>query len=291
MKLLQPSSLEPAFGSTAHAPLLTGRPEDPLEEETLEGNPRYQVYAFHSEILPDDRQVMVYVPPQYLQERERRFPAFYLHDGQNLFDGRTSYLAGKTWRAHITADRLATNGEIEPVILVGIANTGLRRMAEYTPTRDGRMGGGEGRNYGRMLVEELKPAIDRLYRTLPDASHTGLGGSSLGGLITLFLGFTYPHVFGRLAVMSPSLWWDRRSIFPVVNLHAAKPELRIWLDIGTAEGGRHVRDTDLLEGILVRQGWRVGVDLAYGKTEGGIHDETAWADRLDDVLRFLFPAG
>ncbi len=248
------------------------------------------MYALHSEILPDDRQVSVYLPPQYLEEPDRRFPVFYLHDGQNLFDGRTSYLAGRTWRAHTTADRLAAQDAIEPVILVGMANTGLRRMAEYTPTRDARLGGGEGGSYGRLLIEELKPAIDRLYRTLPEAKDTGLGGSSLGALISLFLGFTHPEVFGKLAVMSPSLWWDHRSIFHTINRQAAKPDLRIWLDIGTAEGGRHARDTDLLEQALVRLGWRVGGDLTYTKVEGATHDETSWAERFGDVLRFLFPA-
>jgi predicted alpha/beta superfamily hydrolase len=259
------------------------------EDRELESNPRYRVYAFHSEILPDDRQVMVYVPPQYFEEPERRFPVFYLHDGQNLFDGRTSYLAGRTWQAHTTADRLALAGEMDPVILVGIANTGLRRMAEYTPTRDLKTGGGEGESYGRMMIEELKPAIDKMYRTRPEPQSTGVGGSSLGGLISLFLGFTHPEIFGRVAAISPSLWWDHRSIFSLIEQGSPRPELRIWLDIGTAEGARHVYDTDLLERTLVRRGWRRGVDLKYVKAEGGTHDEAAWAGRFGDILRFLFP--
>jgi predicted alpha/beta superfamily hydrolase len=245
---------------------------------------------FHSEILPDDRAVSVYLPPQYLEQKERRFPVLYLHDGQNLFDGRTSYIAGKTWNAHTTADRLTEAGEIEPLILVGIANTGLRRMAEYTPTRDFKMGGGEGRSYGRLLIEELKPWIDRSYRTLPDAKNSGLGGSSLGALVTLYLGFAHPEVFGKLAVMSPSLWWDHRSILNAIEQQATKPELRIWLDMGTAEGAKHLRDTDMLDRLLLKRGWRNGVDLAYVKAEGAVHDERAWSDRFGDVLRFLFPA-
>jgi predicted alpha/beta superfamily hydrolase len=289
LELLQPSSLSSAPGSPEHEGLSDDRGAGP--DEDLDENPRYRVYAFHSEILPDDRHVMVYVPPQYLEERDRRFPVFYLHDGQNLFDGRTSYLAGRTWRAHTTADQLATEGSIEPVILVGVANTGLRRMAEYTPTRDLKMGGGEGTSYGRLLIEELKPAIDKLYRTLRGPRDTGLGGSSLGGLVSLYLGFTHPEVFGRLAVMSPSLWWDHRSIFHVINQRVSEPELRIWLDIGTAEGGRHVRDADLLEQALLRRGWRSGVNLEYRKAEGGTHDETAWSERFGEMLRFLFPAG
>jgi predicted alpha/beta superfamily hydrolase len=259
--------------------------------EDLAGNPRYQVYEFHSEILPDDRAVQVYLPTQYIEQEERRFPVFYLHDGQNLFDGRTSYIPGRTWRANETADRLNAEGLIEPVILVGIANTGLRRMAEYTPTRDMRMGGGDGQKYGRLLVEELKPWIDRTFRTRVGPEDTGLGGSSLGGLISLFLGWEHPSVFGKLAVMSPSVWWDYRSILSIINQAGAKPNLRIWMDMGMAEGARHIRDADLLAQVLVRHGWKLGVDLVYEKAVGAVHDEQAWAERFGDVLRFLFPAG
>jgi predicted alpha/beta superfamily hydrolase len=288
-----PSSFKPAFELPERRPISAPSATDPGSTENktdeLDSNPRYSVRQFHSEILPDDRAVSVYLPPQYLEQTERRFPVLYLQDGQNLFDGRTSYIAGKTWNAHTTADRLTEEGEIEPLILVGIANTGLRRMAEYTPTRDFKMGGGEGRSYGRLLMEELKPWIDRTYRTLPGAKNTGLGGSSLGALVTLYLGFAHPEVFGKLAVMSPSLWWDQRSILNAMEHQATKPELRIWLDMGTAEGVRHLRDTDMLDRLLLKRGWRSGVDLVYVKAEGAVHDERAWSDRFGDVLRFLFP--
>jgi predicted alpha/beta superfamily hydrolase len=281
------------FEPPEREPLSVNASEDQTTEhiaDTLDTNPRYSVREFHSEILPDDRAVTVYLPPQYLEQKERRFPVFYLQDGQNLFDGRTSYIAGKTWNANSTADRLTEAGEIEPVILVGVANTGLRRMAEYTPTRDFKMGGGEGRSYGRLLIEELKPLIDSTYRTLPESRDTAVGGSSLGGLISLYLGFAHPEVFGKLAVMSPSLWWDHRSILSAITQQGTKPELRIWLDMGTAEGTRHLRDADTLERLLVKRGWKAGVDLAYVKAQGAVHDERAWSDRFGDVLRFLFPA-
>jgi len=256
----------------------------------LDDDPRYQVQRFHSEILPDDRMISVYLPPQYLVEDERRFPVFYLQDGQNLFDGRTSYIAGRTWKAHTTADRLTEAGEIEPVILVGVANTGLRRMAEYTPTRDFKMGGGEGRSYGRLLMEELKPLIDRSYRTRIGTKDTAVGGSSLGGLISLYLGFANPEVFGKIAVMSPSLWWDHRSILNAIAQQTTRPELRIWLDMGTAEGARHLRDAEALERLLVKRGWRPGSDLTFVEVKGALHEEGSWAERFGDVLRFLFPA-
>lgn len=263
---------------------------DGLPEDELLSSKRYQTHHFHSAILPDDRAVLVYLPARYEAEEDQRFPVFYLHDGQNLFDDRTSYVPGCTWRAHSTADELTAAGVIRPTILVGIANTGIRRMAEYTPTRDFRMGGGEGASYGRLLVEELKPLIDRRYRTLPDHHSTGLGGSSLGGLISFYLGFKYPHVFGRLAVMSPSLWWDHRSILNAASRMLPRPDLKIWLDMGTAEGAHHLRDADQLYKTLLQRRWRPGVDLSYRRVEGALHSEEAWARRFGDVLRFLFPA-
>jgi predicted alpha/beta superfamily hydrolase len=277
--------------SREHIAEPSGRDAQERVPNQLDSNPRYRLHAFHSEILPDDRTVSVYLPAQYLEDEERRFPVFYLHDGQNLFDGRTSYIADRTWNAQTTADRLTREGEIEPVILVGIANTGLRRMAEYTPTRDRKMGGGEANSYGRLMIEELKPFIDGGYRTLTGAKDTGLGGSSLGGLVSLYLGFEHPEVFGKLAVMSPSLWWDQRSILRMIDRRGPKPDLRIWLDMGTAEGARHLRDADALERLLVKRGWRLGEDLVYEQVPGAVHDENAWSDRFPDVLRFLFPAG
>lgn len=257
----------------------------------LDGNPRYRILrGFRSRFLPSRRDIRIYLPEAYLNEPHRRFPVFYLHDGQNLFDARTSYVVGRTWQAHTTADRLTGEGRIEPVILVGIDNTGVRRMAEYTPTRDPRMGGGEGDRYGRLLTEELKPLIDRELRTLADGQNTALGGSSLGGLISLSLGLVYPDVFNRLAVMSPSVWWNQRALLMIVSEARPKPRPRIWLDMGTSEGLRHLRDCDLLHHRLTQRGWKDRQDLHYLRVHGGVHDEGAWAARFDRVLQFLFPA-
>ncbi len=272
----QPADLRRIFPGNASEDLLT--------------NPRYHVYDLHSAILPDDRQVVVYLPPQYDTEPERRFPVFYLHDGQNLFDGRTSYVPNCTWRAHTTSDELNAAGEIDPVILVGVANTGVRRMAEYTPSRDPRMGGGEGPLYARLLIEELKPFLDETYRTRVGAPDTAVGGSSLGGLISLYLGTQHPEAFGKVAALSPSLWWNGRTLVDHIRRQHAQPDTRIWLDMGTAEGERHLRDTDQLDRLLRSLGWREGVDLRYLRAEGAVHDESAWASRFGDVLRFLFPA-
>lgn len=260
-------------------------------DHELDNNPRFLALRdFPSRFLPERRDILAYLPEAYFNDPTRRFPVFYLHDGQNLFDGRTSYVAGRTWRVHTTADALTEAGFIEPVILIGINNAGPRRMAEYTPTRDRRLGGGDGFRYGKMLVDELKPLVDASFRTLPDAANTGLGGSSLGGLISLALGLDYPRVFGKVAVMSPSVWWDQRSLLRLVGSFRGRPTQRILLDMGTAEGLRHLRDADLLHLRLQQRGWRDGVNLRYLRVPGGLHDEDAWARRFDHVLHFLFPA-
>ena len=254
---------------------------------------RYLVLrGFKSRFLPRPRDLYVYLPEAYLSEPARRFPVLYLNDGQNLMDGQLSYVVNQTWRAHAAAESLTSKGLIEPLILVGIGNTGRGRMLEYTPTRDPRYGGGEGARYGRLLLEELLPLIRGTFRTLDGPQHTGLGGSSLGGLISLGLGLDRPDVYGRLAVLSPSVWWDHRSLLEAVNhvrIPGGVPLPRIWLSMGTGEGLRHLRDTDLLDRRLVARGWRPGVDLRYVRTQRALHNEAAWANRFGETLEFLFP--
>jgi predicted alpha/beta superfamily hydrolase len=243
---------------------------------------------FQSEFLPDDRNVIVYLPPGY-DESDRRYPVMYMHDGQNLFDPETSFVRGRTWEIGGNADRLTLSGEIEPLIVVGVYNT-PRRLEEYTHARDRRMGGGEANKYGRFLVHELKPWIDERYRTLTDEQNTAMGGSSLGGLVTMYLGLLHAETFGKLAVMSPSVWWNHRSILGFVNEYQGPPWPRIWLDVGDSEGKRPHQDAKLLYDRLVVNGWKPGVTVQYRMVEGGTHDEAAWAARVGDMLRFLFPA-
>ncbi|HTZ90516.1 MAG TPA: alpha/beta hydrolase-fold protein [Alloacidobacterium sp.] len=245
---------------------------------------------FHSRFLPDDRDITVYVPPQYEEQPDRRFPVLYLHDGQNLFDPSTSFVPGRTWRVAETADDAIEAGEVAPLIIVGIANTGDRRLAEYTPVPDWKMGGGEADKYGRLITEELMPFVESNYRTLHDREHTGMGGSSLGGLVTLYLGLKNQDRFSRLAVLSPSVWWNHKSIIGYVNETRMHHRPRIWLDAGTAEGRRTLADADLLERRLKAHGWRAEVDLHYERVPGGKHDEASWAERVGPMLRFLFPA-
>lgn len=232
----------------------------------------------------------MYLPPAYEEAGKRRFPVLYLHDGQNVFDGETAFVRGQEWEVDESAERLIRGRSIQPVIIVGIHNAGEDRIDEYTPTYDAnRKCGGGANQYGRFIVEELKPFIDSTYRTWRAARSTGLGGSSLGGLVSLYLWLRYPHVFGRLAVMSPSVWWDNRAILRLIeeSSHPQKPKL--WLDIGTQEGDGSTNDTRQLRELLQSKGWREGRNFRYVEARGHGHNEWAWARRVPQMLRFLFP--
>ena len=251
---------------------------------------RLRLHAqFPSKLEDETHDFIVYLPPVYDAQPDRRFPVLYMQDGQNLFDPNTSFTKGMYWRMGETADELIAAGEIEPLIIVGIYNTGEHRIDEYTPVEDKRLGGGQADAYGQMLVEELKPFVDRTYRTLPGEANCGLGGSSLGGLVTLYLGLRYTWLFSKLAVMSPSVWWRNRAILKTVAKIPRKPDLKIWLDIGTKEGDRALPDARDLKLALVKKGWVLGRDLSYLEVPDAQHNESAWAARVGPMLKFLFP--
>jgi len=267
-------------------------PEEPVEPDQPP-HPRIHLHrSFASRFLPEKRDVIVYLPPGYDGHAERHYPVLYLHDGQNLFDPHTSFVKGRTWQVREHADAAIEEGEIEPLVIVGIYNTGGRRLAEYTPDRNPQMGGGEADAYGRLITEELMPWIAEQYRVRTGRESTGMGGSSLGGLVTMYLGIRYARHFGKLAVMSPSVWWNRKSILGYVNEHAPQvwERPRLWLDIGDKEGAKTLRDVEHLARRLKANGWRPGDTLHFEKVHGGTHDEASWATRVRPMLRFLFPA-
>jgi enterochelin esterase-like enzyme len=280
--------------SSQNAQLWDSEVSDEDQSRWRTPHPRLRMHrGFHSDVLPDDRDLIVYVPPGYDESPERTYPVLYLNDGQNLFDPETSFIKGRTWQIRESADAAIEAGEVEPLIIVGIYNTGDRRLAEYTHERDWQMGGGEADSYGVLLTEELMPWIASRYRVTPGAENTGLGGSSLGGLVSLYLGLKYSEVFGRIAVLSPSVWWNHKSIVGFVN--EIGPHLthkpRIWLDVGDHEGRMTLRDTEILYRRLRASGWQAEQNVHFEHVHGGTHDEASWAGRVWPLLRFLFPMG
>jgi predicted alpha/beta superfamily hydrolase len=244
---------------------------------------------FRSRFLRNQRDIIVYLPPAYAEQSARHFPVLYLQDGQNLFDRATAF-GWQDWNVHGAADHLIHAGAVEPLIIVGIYNTGKSRIHEYTPTKAPKLGGGRADRYAKFLFQEVMPLIQREYRVRPEPSATGIGGSSLGALVSLYLGLKHPDVFGKIAALSPSVWWHQRFILRFAAVATPQPRPRIWLDIGTREGSRIVPDVEQFRDALLKKGWRAGRDLHYERVEGGEHNEAAWSQRIGRVLEFLYPS-
>jgi len=239
---------------------------------------------FESKILDNRRQISIYVPPGYDDRSDRRYPVLYMQDGQNLFDDFRAF-GGRSWRLRDAADEAIGARTMSPVIIVGVDHTEANRVHEYTPTRDlKRDAGGSADDYTKMLCEELKPVIDAAYRTLPE--QTAIGGSSLGGLVSMDIVLKHPDVFRKAMVMSPSVWWDNRTILNAVE-HNFRPP-RIWLDIGGREGHEAIADARELRDRLRANGWS-DATLRYFEDRRAEHSERAWGARVRKALEFLFP--
>ena len=254
--------------------------------------PTLQIHRFSgSRFGLPDRDLRVWLPQGYDQS-EQRYPVFYLHDGQNLFDPETAAF-GVAWSAGETAQKLIDARRMQPVIMVGIDNAGAHRIDEYTPVPwEGR--GGDGEAFGRMLIDEIKPLIDGLYRTEPGRDSTGIGGSSLGGLNSLWLGLEYPDVFGRVAAMSPSLFWGDGYMSRLIAAQPQDLSSRLWIDSGKNESPELRRDVRDLIALLKTKGWRRHLfgkraTLRTADVRRARHDEASWGRRFDRVLKFLFP--
>ena len=238
------------------------------------------------QVVPaDDRNLLVYTPASYARS-DARYPVIYMQDGQNLFDPATSF-AGD-WGLQ-TALAWASRRGFEAIV-VGIPNMGTARINEYTPFVDPKVGGGQGEGYLDYLVHTVKPLIDERFRTLADASHTGIAGSSLGGLISLYAFFRYPEVFGFTAALSPSLWFANAAILEFVE-QAPHVRGRVYLDVGLREGPAHVALARRLRDILVDKGYEPRVELRWVEDREGRHHESAWGRRFRKALPFLLRNG
>jgi predicted alpha/beta superfamily hydrolase len=225
--------------------------------------------------------MLVYLPPSYATT-EQRYPVIYMHDGQNLFDAGTSF-AGD-WAVDQTLEAASEQG-LETIV-VGIPNMGADRVHEYSPFRDPQRGGGRGEKYLQFIIDTLKPIVDADFRTSAGRAHTGIAGSSLGALISLYAFFRHRDVFGFAGVMSPALWFAGGAMLHWI---ARQPFVdgRIYIDIGLREGDRAVADLKRLRDMLQAKGYRNLHDLLCVIDTAGDHSERAWARRLRRELHFL----
>lgn len=256
-----------------------------------------------NDALANDRHVLVYLPPSLDRGNgDRRFPVLYMHDGQNLFDAASG--PGAEWQIDETMEALSAEG-VEAIV-VGIPNARIAdppldtgRALEYSRHPHPQRGGGGADDYLGFLERAVKPLIDRDFPTDPHPAATGIAGSSLGGMISLYALIARPDVFGLAGVMSPAFWFDGGRLL-AKRAPALRPGARIYIDVGGREGShepveaeraemsrRYVDDARTLANLLRANGFRDGEDLLYVEDPEAVHHETAWAKRSPDMLRFL----
>ena len=264
-----------------------------IRAESATGDLR--LHEFRSLVFRNTRFLRVWLPPGYddPENAGRRYPVFYLNDGQNLFEPATSF-NGIEWQVDETSDRLIREGIVPPLIVVGLDNTGGDRIREYMPHRSLQpvIMRVRGNRYPAFLIKEVMPFVARNYRVATGPENTGLGGSSLGALIALYTAIVRPGVFGRLLLESPSLWASNRQAIKQSRTVKAWPE-RIFMAMGTAEAGRADRDRSMVDDVreLAAILRRAGMDdtrLLVKVDEGATHHESAWARRFPEALSFLF---
>jgi len=246
-----------------------------------------------SRIFGNMRPVRVWLPPDYDARVATRYPVLYLNDGQNLFDPATAF-AGVDWHVGETATRLISENKIHPLIIVGIDNTGTNRVCEYIPyrSRDPRVLKPQGARYPEFLQREVMPLIEARYPILKGPENTGLGGSSLGGLIALYTQLVAPGTFGRLLIESPSLFVANRKILKECRKPHAWPS-RAYLGVGTREVGNAEKDAKTVADVrelaaILREAGFDEMRLRVRIDEGALHTESAWAARFPDALEFLY---
>lgn len=259
--------------------------------------------GFHSTWLDADRDLTVFVPAGYTGDAGP-YPLLILHDGQNLFDPARAF-NGQTWHVADTADALIAAGTIPPIVIAGVDHGAAARVREYTPTAGTEPGAGQVDRHAQFLTEEVVPFLARQYAVRTDGDGLGLGGSSLGGLATVAVALEAPGRFGRLIVMSPSVWWDRRAILRRLRRTPLDPLPKTWIDVGFKEGAKAVRDaTDLAERLRPRSGGAPArsVGTPVGPPEDdptadrvrfvidpeGDHSERSWARRFGAAMAFCY---
>ncbi|MDP3359989.1 MAG: alpha/beta hydrolase-fold protein [Lutibacter sp.] len=226
--------------------------------------------------------VWIYLPPNY-EKSSKKYPVIYMHDAQNLFDAATSY-AGE-WEVDETLNKLYEKTG-KGFIVVGIENGGEERINEYTPWKNEKYGGGKGTIYMDFIVNSLKPYIDANYRTKKQQKHTGLIGSSLGGLISYYGGLEYPKTFGKIGALSTSFWFSEK----VVDFTQEKGNLKntkLFLLVGGKEGEDMDKDTQKMEKLLLETGFK-SKNLNTKINPEGQHNEAFWRSEFLKVVSWLY---
>lgn len=226
--------------------------------------------------------IWVYLPPNY-NEASKKYPVIYMHDGQNLFDNATSYIG--EWEVDKTLNELF-NKTGKGFIIVGIENGGEERINEYTPWKNEKYGGGKGAIYINFIVNTLKPYIDTTYRTKKQQKHTGLIGSSLGGLISYYGGLIHPETFGKIGALSTSFWFSDK-VENFTKEFGNTKKVKLFLLVGGKEGEEMISSTKKIEKLLLETGFKLK-NLKSKINPKGNHNETFWKSEFLQVVSWLY---
>ncbi len=283
---------------------------------------------FHSTVLDNDRAIYAYLPASYAENTVATYPVVYMHDGQNLWAALPQLAFASTWNVDTAFDTASntgvcssggvigwgaqplggtpttcnedsdcTSGDCETfpeAIVIGVANEGASRVYEYTPTTDpteadaglGAQGGAD--LYIQMLVTELKPQIDAMLRTRPDVGSTAMAGSSLGGLVTAYAAFKRPDIYGRVAELSPSTWWDNDVIVTDVKGTLPAPMRPAFVYVDSGQGTvDDEADTDLLAAAYLALGYVSGTHFRHVIQPNAQHSEVYWAERFPGAMQLI----
>lgn len=249
-------------------------------DDGITGTVRYH-RDLEGEGLQYDRDLIVWLPPSYETDQNRRYPVLYMHDGQNIIDPHTSF-AGHDWRMDEVCDSLIRSHKMREIIVVGIYNS-PERMSEYSSSP-------EGRAYARFVVGVVKPLIDSTYRTMPDRENTVVMGSSLGGLISFLFAWWYPDIFSKAACLSTVFSYNQDAALKEVEVDTMRSRnIKIYVDCGGVGGEATLKPgMDKMARLLTQKGYKEGVDFESYYDASAEHNELAWAARVWRPLLCFF---
>ncbi len=228
--------------------------------------------------LKRTRRIWIYLPEGYIENEQKRYPVIYMQDGQNLFDEATAY-AGE-W----AIDEFMDSTLLPPCIIVGIDNGGDKRLNEYNPFNHKRFGKGEGDAYVDFLANTLKPYVDKHYRTIAGKESTGIGGSSMGGLISFYAVLKYPHIFGNAAIFSPSFQIAGDKIYAAIKRRRKAVDAKLYFYGGKQEGATMVPGIEKVYQLLSK---RSSSDMKVAINTEGTHNEKHWREEFPVFYRWL----
>ncbi|MEN8124292.1 MAG: alpha/beta hydrolase-fold protein [Bacteroidota bacterium] len=245
---------------------------------------------FYIPQLDRRRKIWIYLPPKY-DSSKKSYPVIYMHDGQNLFDIETSY-AGE-WEVDESLNEIF-NENGNGFIVIGIDNGGEKRMDEYSPWKNNKYGGGEGDAYVEFITKNLKPHIDKNYRTLSNKENTAIIGSSMGGLISYYAGLKYSEIFGKVGVFSPSFWFSYES-FDYAKTNGNLQNSKVFFLAGGKEGNNVIlseinqtaKDMNTVIDLLKNNGFKNN-HLFSKIVPDGMHNEKLWRDNFKEAILWLF---